>query len=55
MVLFGVGELAQNVLQVIFDNQMMTMCAAKNAKHLQSARGRVGVAEKLPVAAADYQ
>jgi hypothetical protein len=55
MILLGVGQLAQHILQVILDHQMMSMGTADHAEHLHAAWGRVRVAEELPVASADNQ
>ena len=43
MVLFGVGQFAQHVLQVVVDHQMMPMRTADDAVHLQTARRSLGM------------
>ena len=55
MVLLGIGQASQHVLQVVLDHQMMTMRTADHTVHLQSPRRRTGMAKEHPVVAADSQ
>lgn len=52
MVLLGVGQLAQHIIQVILDHQVMPMGTADHAVYLHAAWRRIGMAEELPVFAA---
>lgn len=55
VILLGVGQAAEHVLQVLVDHQVMAMGAADHAEQLHSAGGGAGVAEEEPVGAADGQ
>ena len=52
MVLLGVGQFAQHILQVVVDHQMMPMRTADDAAQLQAARCCLGMPQELPVVAA---
>ena len=55
MVLLGIGQFPQHILQVIFNHQVVPMGTAHHTNHLHSARCRIGVAKEQPVAAANGQ
>ena len=55
MVLLGVGQFAQHILQVVVDHQMMPMRTADDAVQLQAPRCCLGMPQELPVVSADCE
>ena len=43
MVLLGIGQFAQHILQVVIDHQVMTMRTADDAVQLQTTRCCLGM------------
>ena len=45
MVLLGIGELPQHIVQVVVDHQMLTMRTADDAIQLQATGSRLGMSK----------